>query len=226
MSDEQPQQGAGEGDSPEPFGELLRCAQAGDAVALRTVLAAMHGPLLRRIERRLPRDLNLMCWGDDVLSETMSRAVRDLKNFRVPRGRSARQVFLSWLTKIAEHRIVDLIRSEEAAKRPPRHLRVQGRAGVQESTARSVVAALSAPGPSPSRQARIAELEAAVRLALDEIYPPYRVVIELRVTMGLTTRQLAARLKRPEASIRKLISRAIGALRERIGEPSQYLSKL
>jgi RNA polymerase sigma factor (sigma-70 family) len=215
---------AGEGSGGDEFRRLLAKAKRGDRLCLGKILFKFHDRLLGRVERRLPPDLRRLGWGEDVVAESLEQAARSLADFKTPEGSDDAAAFFHWLCAIAEHRLIDFVRCERADKRPPADKRVAARSG--STSMGPMVTVLKAPGPTPSRRARIDEFEGAVRAAMDRLYPAYREVIELRLTMGLITGQMAARLGRNEPSIRKLLSRAIGALREEIGEPEQYLSRV
>jgi len=224
LSESGEQAGSFENLAKSDFCTMLEAAKRGNQSALKIILTEFHDRLLARIERRLPLDLRRLCWGDDVLAEALADAARGLSEFVTPADMDPRNAFFRWLCSIAEHRLIDLVRSERAIKRPQANRQIDPKSGSTSVT--TMVKVLRSPGPSPSRQARIGELGEAVRHAMDEIYPAYREVIELRITLGLGTAQIAARLGRNETAVRKLLSRAIGALREQIGEPARYLSRI
>ncbi|MCC6320802.1 MAG: sigma-70 family RNA polymerase sigma factor [Phycisphaerales bacterium] len=203
---------------------LVSRAQAGDEVALDHLLSQAHDALLEQIERSLPPHLERLCWGEDVLAETFACVARGIGTFQAPQGARFEAAWAAWMAEIAEHRVVDLVRREGAMKRPPADRRL----GSPLSAAGGSLdggAHLADAGPSPSRQARIGELHAAVQAAIERIYPDYREVVELRLTLGLSNAQIAARIGRNEVAVRKLFCRAIQQLREEIGDWSKYLSR-
>src|SRR5262245_45706467 len=112
------------GDDEREFIELIGRAQSNDQVAIRLLFTRFHDQLLARIEQQLPHHLECLCWGDDVLAETLVRASQSLKSFEIPKDGHVVQSFLAWLSTIAEHRVIDLIRQEKAQKRPQARLRL------------------------------------------------------------------------------------------------------
>jgi RNA polymerase sigma factor (sigma-70 family) len=205
--------------------ELVGRAREGDAVALRLLLGQFHDLLLSHIEQRLPDHLEKLCWGDDVLAESMASIAQGIKTFEFRGRERPKESFMAWICSIAEHRVIDLVRQERSQKRPPAQRRIDPGPAYPGGSTVDGGPIMADPSPSPSRQARMGEFQAAVNSALDRIYPGYREVVELRLTLGLSNAQIAARLGRNEAAIRKLFCRAIQQLREEIGDSSEYLSR-
>ncbi|MFN7019788.1 MAG: sigma-70 family RNA polymerase sigma factor [Phycisphaerales bacterium] len=199
-------------------------AKAGDALALQDLLREHYELLSSHIERRLPPHLERLCWGEDVLAETIAGIAQGISSFEPRRSNDPAGAFVSWIREIAEHRVIDLVRRERSQKRPPPERRIESSASLNGSTVGGGLS-FADPGASPSRFARIDEFQSAVKSAMDRIYPPYREVVELRLTLGLSNAEIAARLGRDEAAIRKVLCRAIQQLREEIGDWSRYLSR-
>lgn len=202
---------------------LIVRAKAGDASALRELLREHYDLLSSYIESRLPPQLERLCWGEDVLAETIAGVAQGISSFEPRKSGDPAGAFVSWIREIAEHRVIDLIRRERSQKRPPAERRIETGACSNGSTVGGGWPLVD-PGAGPSRFARIDEFQSAVKSAMDRIYPPYREVVELRLTLGLSNAEIATRLGRDEAAIRKLLCRAIQQLREEIGDWSRYLS--
>lgn len=205
--------------------ELVEQAGRGEPLALDRLLIRLHPRLAARVERRLPPDIRAVSGPDDILQDVYSDAFRNIGQFSVPDGQDAGESFFRWLATIADHRVVDAVRSQRAAKRggnrPPAG---SGGSPVQSSIA-PLVEFLAGGGQTPSHDARGHELEDAIHAALSGLYPAYREALELRYLLGLSPAQVAARMGRTEEAVHKLCGRAIGALREAIGDPGRFTSR-
>ena len=128
---------------------------------------------------------------DDLVSETMTRAVAGITRFRwTPAG------IEPWLFGIARRVTVD-------------HHR---RAGRRRRWNRRV---LAAPAPaSPADSAEIADEHVAIRAAFARLSEADREVLELRVIAGLTPEQTAAVLGKRPGAVRTAQSRALARLRK------------
>lgn len=210
----------------EPWGELVVQALAREDLALDRLLMAVTPRLLARIERRLPSDVRTLCSPDDILQETFSEAFRCFGEFRVPPNIEPAGAFIRWITTVADHRVVDAVRAQRAAKRGGGRIRVSGAGGLDGQTSMiPLLEALAGDQPSPSNVATGQELESALRQAVASLYPSYREALELRYLLGLSPAEVAARLNRTEEAVHKLCSRAVQALREAVGDLSQYISR-
>ena len=131
---------------------------------------------------------------DDVVSETMTRAVAGIAGFRwTADGMNP------WLFGIARRVVAD-------------HHR---RAGRRRRWSRAVAAPAVA---LPADVVELAEEHAAVRAAFNRLSADDREVLELRVIAGLSPEQTAAVLGKRPGTIRTAQSRAFARLRKRLGE--------
>jgi DNA-directed RNA polymerase specialized sigma24 family protein len=94
-----------------PHPEMLQRALAGDGGALGVLLRSYHGRLFHYIERLLPAGA---ADAQDVLQDVFFDAFRGIGSF-VAGGND--DSFYCWLRTIARHRIVDLMRRQQAVKR-------------------------------------------------------------------------------------------------------------
>jgi RNA polymerase sigma-70 factor (ECF subfamily) len=138
---------------------------------------------------------------DDVLQETLLRAFRDIGQFHYRAPGS----FLSWLSSIADHVIVDAARY----------------AGRERRRAAELVPLSQCPEPAdtktPSRL--LAQKENVARLLerLDALPEDYRQAILLAKIEGLSTAELAERMGRSREAAALLLHRAVKRFRELTG---------
>jgi len=97
----------------DPDAELVIAAQRGDRAALDALLA-QYLPLLYNI---VGRALNGHADVDDVVQETMLRAVRSIRDVRDPAA------FRSWLVAVAVRKIREVLGPTDPAKAPPGSIR-------------------------------------------------------------------------------------------------------
>lgn len=197
--------------------DLVRDVLAGIPLALDRLLLQESSRLLARIERRIPRQLSALISAEDVLQDTLAEAFRTAGSFR-PEGPDA---CYKWLLRIAEHRLIDLIRAHRAAKRG-------GGRRLAPTVSTSSVAALidlfAVHEHTPSRTARGHEAAAAIEIALAGLREEYRQAITLRYLQGLSIAEIAGRMGKTESAVHKLCSRGLQALRKSMGEAGGYLS--
>lgn len=208
----------------EEFHALLAQAKSGQSLAISRLLLLHHDRMLRRIERRLPDHMRRMGAAEDILQETLRAAAASLETFQPKADGDPAESFGRWLCRIADNRMVDVLRHEQTLKKGGRehHVSIDAHAGTSIGP---LVGILLTDATTPSRIARAHEFELAVRAAMDRLYPAYREVLEMRLLLGLTTDEMSARLGRNNSAVRKLLSRAIHHLREEIGDTSQYISR-
>jgi RNA polymerase sigma-70 factor (ECF subfamily) len=163
---------------------LVEQARAGNAEAWEILLRALYPRLAAYATRRNGPD-----YADDVVAETMTRAVESIDRFRW--GRAG---FDGWVFGIARRVSADHARREAKAARP---------SPTPDLPAGSVDDGLS-----------LAEDHAEVRAAFEMLRPQEREVLELRVIAGLTAEQAAAVLGKRPGTVRVAQSRALARLRE------------
>lgn len=128
---------------------------------------------------------------DDVVNETMTRAVAGIGGFRwEPTGIDP------WLFGIARRVAVDHHRKTGQARR------LNWSAG------------LSDVGAQPGDAVELADEHAAVRAAFDQLTPSERELLELRVIAGLSAEQSAVVLGKRAGAVRVAQSRALARLRQ------------
>ena len=171
---------------------LLARAQAGDVAALEALLARYRPRLRRWAHRRLPTWARDLADTDDLVQDTLVKALRNLQGF-VAAGDAGLQNYL-------RSAVGNAIRDErrKARRRP-------AIAGWDPS--------LVSDAPSPLERAvgrrRLARYEAA----LAQLQPDEREAVVARLEFGFTHSELAAALgKRTPDAARKLCQKAIAQL--------------
>jgi RNA polymerase sigma-70 factor (ECF subfamily) len=188
---------------------LLQAARRGDDQALGELLEAYRGylRLLARLEvgRRLRTKLD----ASDVVQETFLQAHRAFEEFR---GSTEGEV-LVWLRKILASRLSKAVRHYLGTQR--RDLQLERELG-RSSRALQRVLALSQTSPSEGAVRR----ERAVLLAnaVERLPEDYREVIVLRNLRGLKFAEIAQAMDRSLGSVEKLWARALGKLRDELGD--------
>jgi RNA polymerase sigma-70 factor (ECF subfamily) len=155
------QSGLSAADGPSHEGRLLERARGGDQGAFAT-LVREASPSLERLAVRM---LGHREDAEDATQEAVLYAWRRLASFR---GDAA---FGTWLHRILVSRSIDAMRRRRASAELP-----------------------ETPGPAaddPARRAEGADLEAAVRDAIEALPPVQRVTLLLRVDHGLSYQEIA-----------------------------------
>lgn len=160
---------------------------------------AAFADLYRRHLSRVYRYALAQTGGDtqqaqDITAQTFLAAIEKLDTYRHTGA------FISWLLTIARHKATDLYRSRREA------------ASLEEA------AQLASPEPSPERIVT-ARLELAQVLRTLQVLAPDRAeALALRIFGQLTTAEIAVVMEKSEAAVKMLVHRAIGDLRERLGQ--------
>ncbi len=167
---------------------LAAAAQSGDADAWESLYVAVHPRLRGYLVRRVGASEV-----DDVLNETMVRAVAAIGRFR---WESAG--FDGWLFGIARRTSAEHVRRAVRNQRvPPIH---------------------EAAAPDFDEALVLANDHAVVRRAFDALRSADRELLELRVVAGLSAEQVAVALGKRPGAIRTAQSRAIARLRSLLEE--------
>jgi RNA polymerase sigma-70 factor (ECF subfamily) len=166
---------------------LVQQAAAGDHAAWERIYRAVYPRLRAYASHHVGNDT-----ADDVVSETMTRAVAGIEGFRwTPAG------IEPWLFGIARRVIAD-------------HHR---RAGRLRRRSRAIAAPAA---PLPADVAELADEHAAVRAAFSRLSDGDRELLELRIIAGLTPEQTAMALGKRPGAVRAAQSRALARLRQRL----------
>jgi RNA polymerase sigma-70 factor (ECF subfamily) len=175
---------------------LLAAARAGDSAAFGH-LAEAYRPYLKTVARRILCD-RLPSDGSDVVQTGLGVAFKRFAEFR---GQES-AAFLGWLAAIVRHEALRVLREADRLSLPDSPADCE------------VVEDSSGPDIKASRREQAARLLAAIgRLPED-----YRTVVDLRNLKELPFEDVAQRMGRSSAAVRKLWTRAMEKLRQELGD--------
>ncbi len=199
---------------------LIRSAVGGDSTAMQELLLLHYDTLAQRLAGQLPNDLQGTLTIEDVLQEAFASAIQSVRAFE-SRGEGA---FLAWLTTLAEHRLIDMVRSARAIRRGGGRVAIDAHNN-ETSTVGDLLGLLASNDHTPSRSIAGHEAVSAIRSALAGLQPDYREVLQHRYFDGLSVAQTAERMNRTEPAIHMLCHRAVAQLRQFMGDMSRFLSR-
>ena len=198
--------------------ELIARAIAGERAALEELLLDNYDRLANRISKKISAGMQAAVSSEDVLQETFLEAANRIQSFE-PRGADA---FYRWLATIAEHRVVDLARAQQAAKRGGEFRRADAD---WTGSMVDLLSVLAVNERTPSRSVAGREAAAAIGAALEQINADYREALRLRYIEGLSVAATAERMGRSERAVHMLCHRGLAQLRDVLGPDSKYLSR-
>lgn len=182
---------------------LIERFRSGDREAFAPLFARYRPRLAVLIHHKLSPELRSRVDVDDVLQEVFLAAFRDLDNFTYRSPGS----FLAWLSRIADHVVIDAARFYGRQKRDAGEiLRFRSESNPE--------------GPDPATTTTptrlLAEKEAVQGLLekLAALPDEYRQVILLAKMEGLTTQEIAERLGKSREAVALLLHRAIQRFRQ------------
>lgn len=188
---------------------LLKQARAGSTEAMGQVLEHCRHQLLLVANRKVGDDLQAKGGGSDIVQETFLEAQRDFSSFQGQDEVELRK----WLCRIMLNNFHNFARQyRKTAKRSV------GQEFSLDALQRTEAAGLNLAdtGPSPSNLVARSEEAEALELALRSLPEHYRQVIQWRHRDRQSFSEIAQRLNRTEAATRKLWSRALWALADRL----------
>jgi RNA polymerase sigma-70 factor (ECF subfamily) len=191
--------------------DIVRRLQAGDANALAEYIELHRPQLLAYIEHQLGPGLRSKVEPDDVLQEVSATAVRSLKAVN-----SEGDPF-SWLCQIAQHKIIDSHRHFFGAQKRAAAREVPiGMPGGDTNDA-ALIDLLKASMTTASQVFSRNQKEIRLLAALAQLPADYRQAIELRYGQNLGSKEIAAQLGKSDGAVRVMLTRALAALREKLG---------
>ncbi|MGH9675767.1 MAG: RNA polymerase sigma factor [Candidatus Acidiferrum sp.] len=182
---------------------LVERVKGGDTQAFALLFRKYRKRLAVLIYYRMGPELRGYAECDDILQETFFTASQQLSQFSY-RGPGS---FMAWLSRIADHAVVDAARFHGRQKRD----------GGERLRFRS---ASNPAGPEPADSntpSRIFAKEERVRTLLkklDELPTEQRDVILFAKFEGLSTQEISARTGKPREAIALLLHRALKRFRE------------
>ncbi|MCC6321168.1 MAG: sigma-70 family RNA polymerase sigma factor [Phycisphaerales bacterium] len=224
-------QRSGTREAEEVMNALVHRAMEGDGAAFTKVLWAARDEAARSVARKVRQSARLSeaTSTEDLLQDASFAAVRDWRRgmFKPEENGScgAYGCFVKWFAKIAQNRVLDKIDELNAEKRGGGRARVAWTSD-DDSRSSKLSGAVVDSVTTISRGARKRELIAAVQDALGRIRPLYRTVLEMKIVFGLSHREIGAEIGKEEATVRKLLSRAIHALSREVGDYAKYITRV
>ena len=189
--------------SPTSTFDLVERFKSGDTRAFSLLFEKYRPRLAVLVHYKLSPDMRGRIEVDDILQETFLEAARSVGNFTYRSPGS----FMSWLSRIADHVIIDAARQEGRQKRH----------AVQMLRFRSES---NPAGPEPAdtnTPSRLFAQQEGVRKLLERLNAlpeDYREVILLAKVEGLSTQEIAERLGKSREAVSLLLHRAIQRFRQ------------
>jgi RNA polymerase sigma-70 factor (ECF subfamily) len=189
-------------DMPTTTLDLIERFRRGDREAFTPLFDKYRRRLAVMIHYKLRPEKRQIEDVEEILQDTFCAAFEDLQTFEYRAPGS----FLNWLSRIADHVIIDSARRENRLKRRAQWTRFRSASNPDGANALD--------SRSPSRVLREQEELEALLAKLNSLPEHYRQVILLAKIEGLSTKEMSDRLGKPRESVALLLHRAIQRLRE------------
>jgi RNA polymerase sigma-70 factor (ECF subfamily) len=197
--------------------QLIAQAKAGQRLAFERLLVRHQDRLAERIKARMPARLRATLDEEDILQETFAEGWRSFAGFD-PDGEDA---LFRWLARIAEHRLLNALKAQRAAKRGGGRRQVVG----PDDDLTHFLSLMGVHHRTPSRSVANREALLAVQAALPGLKDDHREVLRLRFLEGVSIPDTAQRMNRSEWAVHKLTARALASLRAELGDAARFLSR-
>lgn len=186
------------------WSELIQAARNGDDSALNEIWQQLRAYLLIFTDQRLDEGLKGKLDASDVVQQSLLEAHRDFGEFR---GESESEL-KSWISRLVVHNLSDAGRrfrqsqQRDVAKEVTLSAEAEQTAAKKESSASSIV--------------RRREIDDELLRAVAELPERSQQIVELRHRLGLSHAEIGRELGMTEAATRKLWSRIVEELQERL----------
>lgn len=200
---------------------LIAAAVSGDQFALERLLLAHYDRLSQHIQPSIPVSLQRLVGVEDVLQQTFLQAFRDIRGFRPQSDAS----FLAWLKTIADHRLLDTIRTLKRKKRGGGRRRIEAPEDPQASNLANLLELFSEDTHTPSRSVARREAVQAIQVAVAGLPDDYREAIRLRYLEGKGLEEIASSMDRTPGAVRGLLARGKEKMRDAMGRSSLWFSR-
>lgn len=171
------------------------------------------------VSRKIPPGYQSVLAGDDVLQEVWMAAFRTKAQLAALDADGLDR----WLTKVAERKLIDILRLLRRAKRGGGRLPVQALRGSRGSFL-GFISQLVGPQRTPSSEGAREEAAQAVQSALQDIPGEYREALALRYLEGESQAQIATRMHKSVSAVNSLLYRGLRMLRTALGSSDRFLS--
>jgi RNA polymerase sigma factor (sigma-70 family) len=181
--------------------DLIKRFRSGDRDAFTTLFEKYQRRLAVLIHYKLRPEKRHAEDVEEILQETFCAAFKDLRSFQYRSPGS----FLKWLSRIADHIIIDTARRQNRQKRRVDLTRFRSDThpqGLEPMDSRS-----------PSRILEEREKLAALLDKFNALPEQYRRIIMMAKIEGLSTTEMAQRLGQPREAVALLLHRAIQRFR-------------
>jgi len=192
--------------------KLIEEARAGRRAASEELFRTYRDVLEKAMQRRLRAAGSPRFDHSDIVQEALVDAVAHFGDFE-DRGQGS---FRRWLLRILENRLRMALHREHAQKRDARQEVRPGRIGGPESEGRPA-SALAGSVTSPSAAAAAGEERERIEAILARLSPDHAEVIRLVKMREMTLAETALRMGRTENAVKKLLARALLAMKVELG---------
>jgi RNA polymerase sigma-70 factor (ECF subfamily) len=188
----------------------LRLAQAGDDDALTRLLESFRTYLQLMAAGELDLELRAKMGASDLVQDTMIEARRDFNQF----AGNTTEEFTAWLRQILRNNLANVRRRylHTLQRRVSREVSFGG------NDSRARICSLSDPSATPQAKAIAREEDELIDATLARLPPDYREVVLLHHAKGLSFVEIGQRIGRTAEAVRKLWSRAIDRMQEKLAE--------
>ena len=198
--------------------KLVSEAVAGDRVAMQQLLMTHTDAISRFAASHLPTSVRDVIDPEDIVQQTFAEAFRSVSRFRQQEDSS----FLSWLTAIAQNKIMVIGEGLKRQKRGGQRQRIRQVAATDTHSEADLVNLLAGGGQTPSRSVAGHEAVQAVRQAIGELPEDYQQAVRFRLLEGKSLDETAQLLNRGPRAVQGLIDRAKKKMRAALGRLSMY----
>jgi RNA polymerase sigma-70 factor (ECF subfamily) len=182
--------------------DLVERFKGGDTAAFGLVFRKYQRRLAVLVHYKMSAELRGAMEVEDILQEVFLAAARDMKQFTYRSPGS----LMAWLSRIADHVIMDAARYQNRGKRRAEELRFRSESNP------------TGPEPVDSETAsRLFAREETVQILLkklDALPAEYREMIVLAKFEGLTTKEISERVGKSRESVALLLHRGLKRFRE------------
>jgi RNA polymerase sigma-70 factor (subfamily 1) len=197
---------------------LLQRAVEGDTDALSALLEHFGAQVRTRISGRIDKRWRTSFDADDVMQVTYLEAF--LQIYQLTARDSAS--FLAWLTRIAEHSLVDAVRGLSRQKRPDPARRLVAASGTDSYA--GLLDCLGVTTTTPSREAVRRDAAAILESAITKLPEDYQKAVRLYDLEGRPVTEVAAEMGRSVGAVHMLRARAHDRLRQNLGASAHFFS--
>jgi RNA polymerase sigma-70 factor (ECF subfamily) len=199
--------------------KLVANANAGDKVALQSLLLMHYSDIEVTIRQHLGADLAAKLEVQDVMQEVLVTAYKNISRFTPTDAGS----FRSWLKRIAANRVVDAARKFQRVKRGGQAAHIAIHRSATESLDEIWEWVFSESNP-PDRPARRREAHEALQVCLARLEDCQREAVVAHYFEAQDVQQVAKRMNRSPGAVRELLRRARANLAKDLDTASKWLS--